>query len=98
MYTKHELRIIRNDLPMAFTLKLLKHKGLYSKQIEGYLRFICPNCNQLRTTINPKNNLSHCFACKTNYNNIDLMMTQGYSFKQSIKILKDLYKQYSYEL
>ncbi len=31
-------------------------------------------------TVNPRNNLAHCFSCGRNFNNIDLLMTQGYDF------------------
>ena len=45
---------------------------------EGYFRFLCPHCGEMRATVNPRNNLAHCFSCKKNLNNIDLLMTLDY--------------------
>jgi hypothetical protein len=42
---------------------------------EGYFRFLCPHCGEMRATVNPRNNLAHRFCCKKNLNNIDLLMT-----------------------
>jgi len=79
---------IRNDLPMPVTVKHLAEKGPISKMIEGYFRFECPFCHELRATVNPKNNLAHCFRCQKNLNNIDLMLSLGYDFKEAVRILK----------
>lgn len=88
MYSKRILRSIRNDLPLHFLLKQLDKKAPYSKRIEGFLRFECPHCHELRATVNPKNNLAHCFCCQRNINNIDLMIELGYDFKQAVSILE----------
>jgi hypothetical protein len=45
-----------------------------TKQSDGYFRFQCPACGELRATVNPRNNLAHCFCCGQNFNNIDLLM------------------------
>ncbi len=95
MYSNHILRSIRNELPLDFVIKQLDGMAPYSKYIEGYLRFECPHCHQLRATINPKNNLAHCFCCQKNFNNIDLMIKIGYDFKQAINILKKWMRQYN---
>ena len=47
---------------------------------EGYFRFLCPHCGEMRATVNPKNNLAHCFSCKKNLNNIDLLLKLDYPF------------------
>jgi predicted RNA-binding Zn-ribbon protein involved in translation (DUF1610 family) len=39
---------------------------------EGYFRFLCPGCGEMLATVNPRNNLAHCFCCQKNINNIDL--------------------------
>ena len=88
MYSARFLRSIRNDLPIPFVIKQLDDLAPLSKFIEGYFRFQCPHCYQLRATINPKNNLAHCFCCQKNINNIDLMMVVGYDFKQAVAILE----------
>jgi hypothetical protein len=95
MYATSFLRSIRNDLPLRFVIKQLDDLAPLSKFIEGYLRFLCPHCNQLRATVNPKNNLAHCFCCQKNINNIDLMIEVGYDFNQAVSILNEwlhLYK------
>ena len=45
-------------------------------------------------TVNPRNNLAHCFGCKKNLNNIDLLMTLGYDFKSAVSILLRMYDQH----
>lgn len=88
------LRAIRNDLPMKLTVVRLGRHGPPSKQVEGYFRFLCPNCEELRATVNPRNNLAHCFCCGVNFNNIDLMMIQGYDFVPAVEILEGWLRQY----
>lgn len=88
------LRAIRNDLPMKLTIVRLRRHGPISKQSEGYFRFLCPGCEELRATVNPRNNLAHCFSCGRNFNNIDLMMTQGYDFLPAVEILEQWLRQY----
>lgn len=94
MIRRELLRTIRNELPMKLTVTRLGSEGPTAKQIEGYFRFQCPNCNELRATVNPRNNLAHCFACDENFNNIDLMMTQGYDFLPAVEILERWLRQY----
>jgi hypothetical protein len=85
---KHDLLWeLRNRLPMPVTIRKMGEGGPYSKFIEGYIRFECPKCHNLRATINPKNNLAHCFCCEENINNIDLLMWYGYDFKSAAATL-----------
>jgi hypothetical protein len=79
---------------MKLTVVRLGCHGPISKEIEGYFRFQCPGCQELRATVNPRNNLAHCFGCGENFNNIDLMMTQGYDFVPAIEILQKWLRQY----
>ena len=88
------LRAIRNDLPMKLTIVRLGRHGPISKQSDGYFRFQCPNCQELRATVNPRNNLAHCFSCDQNFNNIDLLMTQGYDFVPAVEILDGWLRRY----
>ena len=87
MITKTRLRAIRDQLPMQVTIERLGDQAPPSKHIEGYFRFLCPNCGELRATVNPKNNLSHCFCCGQNFNNIDLLIELGNDFKTAVHIL-----------
>lgn len=98
MTTRELLRAIRNDLPMKLTVHRLGRHGPIGKQIEGYFRFECPNCGELQATVNPKNNLAHCFCCGENVNNIDLMMLQGHDFLGAVTILKSWLDQYRHDL
>ena len=66
MITKELLRAIRNDLPMKLTIIRLGRFGPIAKQSDGYFRFQCPHCSELRATVNPSNNLAHCFCCVKN--------------------------------
>jgi hypothetical protein len=88
------LRRLRNDLPMAVTIAALGRVGPPSKMSEGYFRFLCPRCGEMLATVNPRNNLAHCFYCKANLNNIDLLLTQGYHFRAAVTVLERWLKQY----
>jgi DNA primase len=81
------LRRLRNDLPMSATIAALGRAGPPAKMSEGYFRFLCPHCGEMRATVNPRNNLAHCFCCKKNLNNIDLLLTQGYDFREAVSLL-----------
>ena len=88
------LRRLRNDLPMPATIAALGREGPPSKMSDGYFRFICPHCGEMRATVNPKNNLAHCFTCQKNLNNIDLLITLGYDFRSAVAILQRLLNQH----
>ena len=88
------LRRIRNDLPMPVTIAALGREGPPSKMSEGYFRFLCPRCGEMRATVNPRNNLAHCFCCKKNLNNIDLLLTLGYDFPSAVTLLERWLNQY----
>jgi DNA primase len=79
---------LRNDLPMSVTIAALGRQGPPAKMSEGYFRFLCPHCGEMRATVNPRNNLAHCFCCKKNLNNIDLLLTQGYDFREAVSLLE----------
>jgi DNA primase len=98
MITKDLLRAIRNDLPMKLTVVRLGRHGPIAKYSDGYFRFQCPRCDELRATVNPKNNLAHCFSCGENFNNIDLMMIQGHDFLPAVEILRSWLDEYRRDL
>jgi|GEM_PF-6360754 len=54
MIAREWLRSIRNDLPMKLAIVRLGRHGHVSKQSDGYFRFQCSNCNELRATVNPR--------------------------------------------
>ena len=98
MITQELLRAIRNELPMKLTIVRLRQHGPITKQVDGYFRFQCPLCGELRAPVNPKNNLAHCFSCGKNFNNIDLMMIQGHDFIPAVQILESWLQQYTRDL
>lgn len=87
MFSDDLLRRLRNDLPMPVTIAALGRQGPPSKMSEGYFRFLCPHCGEMRATVNPRNNLAHCFTCKRNLNNIDLLLTLDYDFPSAVTLL-----------
>ena len=94
MITKDLLRRLRNDLPMPVTIAALGRQGPPAKMSEGYFRFLCPRCGEMRATVNPRNNLAHCFCCQKNLNNIDLLIILGYDFQSAVALLEGWLNQY----
>ena len=88
------LRRLRNDLPMQVTIAALGRDGPPSKMSEGYFRFLCPHCGEMRATVNPRTNLAHCFCCQKNLNNIDLLMTLDYDFRSAVALLERWLKEH----
>jgi len=88
------LRRLRNDLPMPVTIAALGREGPPGKMSEGYFRFVCPRCGEMRATVNPRNNLAHCFSCQQNLNNIDLLLTLDYDFLSAVALLQRWLTQY----
>jgi DNA primase len=88
MFAADLLRRLRNDLPMPVTIAALGPDGPPSKRSDGHYRFLCPHCGEMLATVNPRNNLAHCFACHKNLNNIDLLMKRGYDFRAAVVILE----------
>ena len=82
------LRRIRNDLPMPVTIAALGRDGPPWKRSDGHFRFLCPHCGEMQATVNPRNNLAHCFCCQKNLNNIDLLMTLDYDFLSAVALLQ----------
>ena len=79
---------------MPVTIAALGRDGPPSKRSEGYFRFVCTHCGEMQATVNPRNNLAHCFGCQKNLNNIDLLITLGYDFKTAVAVLQRLLKRY----
>ena len=71
MIPAEKLRRIRNEVSIDEVLRAL---GVPTKLREGYLRFLCPLCDDFNTATNPRTNLARCFRCQRNFNPIDLIM------------------------
>ena len=85
-YSKKMLRMLRNAIPVDLVIAdLLKQPNKIS---EGNFRFLCPNCGEFNTAVNPKTNLGRCFSCKKNFNPIDIVMSvKTYSFTRAVEYL-----------
>lgn len=88
-YSKAILRKLRNDIPIdRLIADILKQPNKVS---EGYFRFLCPVCSEFTTAVNPKTNLARCFACKKNFNPIDMVIAvKTYSFMQAVDYLMEI--------
>jgi len=85
-FSNEELYTLRNKVPVKFVLEQLC--GNECKEIEGYIRFICPLCHEMRTSLHPKENLGRCFRCERNFNAIEFVMyCCKLSFVDSVKLL-----------
>jgi hypothetical protein len=82
------LRRLRNDLPMPVVIAALGRDGPPSKMSEGYFRFLCPHCGEMRATVNPRINLARCFCCKRKLNNIDLLILLDHDFRSAVSLLE----------
>lgn len=86
-FSEQELWELRNLIPVAYVLEQIC--GNECKVIEGYTRFVCPECHEMRTSIHPKENLCRCFNCARNFNAIELVMTSlNLPFVESVKVLQ----------
>jgi hypothetical protein len=88
------LRRLRNDLPMAITIAALGREGPPSKIRDGRFCLLCPHCGEMLAYVNPRNNLAHCFACRKNFNNIDLLLALDYDFHSAVTLLQEWLNQY----
>jgi len=80
------LRALRNDIPISELIRV--RLDLPCKECEGYLRFLCPRCNEFHTAMNPKTNLARCFRCRLNFNPIDIVMAvERCGFVDAVKTL-----------
>ncbi|MFO0824590.1 MAG: CHC2 zinc finger domain-containing protein [Gemmataceae bacterium] len=82
------LRRIRNDLPMRVAIVALGRDGPPSKMRDGRFVFLCPKCDEMLATVNPRNNLAHCFGCGKNFNNIDLLLALDFDFRSAVTRLE----------
>lgn len=87
-FSSRQLFALRNNIPIDVLIRQLK---IPSRIREGFLRFLCPLCNEFQTAVNPATNLARCFRCEKNFNTIDLVMeVKGYGFRDSVLFLKKL--------
>jgi DNA primase len=93
MIDKKTLHEIRNLIPIDEVIKTLLN--MQFRYREGHLRFLCPDCTDLHTSVNLKTNLARCFICQKNYNPIDLYMKiNRTNFRKTVDILLRLLPYY----
>lgn len=71
MISPRRLRSLRNDVSID---RVLEDLGVPTKVRDGFLRFLCPVCQEYNTATNPRTNLGRCFRCRRNFNPIDLVI------------------------
>ncbi len=92
-FTRHELYKLRNSIPLADVLSILKWPH---KTRDGRVCFVCPQCSESLTAINPRTNLGRCFRCEINFNPIDLvMLINDYDFVAAVHFLQQQFPESS---
>ncbi len=82
------LRRLRNRISWS---GLLHQLDWPHKRRQKQLAFLCPSCHEYLSAVNPRTNLGRCFACKTNFNPIDLTMAvQRCDFVTAVEYLKPM--------
>ncbi len=96
-FSKEELFVVRNKISIRYLIE--ESLCIPSKEIEGVFRFLCPECGEFQTAVNPKTNLSRCFRCQVNFNTIELVMKdKQLNFVQSVKFLKQLFGKFVFPI
>jgi len=86
-FSNEELYAIRNRISVTKVIQEVLR--IPNKEQEGFLRFLCPCCNEFRTSVHPTENLGRCFLCERNFNPIELVMAEKkLRFVDSVKLLK----------
>lgn len=76
------LRALRNELGIDSVIFALE---IPWRRDDMKLRFICPQCHELDTSVHSKENLGRCFSCRRNFNSIDLVMAKKeYPFRRAV--------------
>ena len=92
-FTRQELYKLRNSIPLADVLSILKWPH---KMRDGRVCFVCPQCSESLTAINQRTNLGRCFRCEINFNPIDLvMLINDYDFVAAVHFLQQQFPESS---
>jgi predicted RNA-binding Zn-ribbon protein involved in translation (DUF1610 family) len=86
-FSPKELTFLRNRVPIRCVMDTLL--DLPTRNTEEKMSFACPVCGGFDTSLNTAHNLARCFACRQNFNPIELVMYQlQIGFVDSVKWLK----------
>ena len=72
---RDRLREIRNVIDFSHLFRRLGWP--WKRRDDGVILFVCPECSESETSVNPKTNLARCFRCERNWNPIDFTMVVG---------------------
>ena len=75
----------------------LTHGQHLQKKCRSRAKRLCRSyrrCGDKQATVNPRNNLAHCFSCKQNLNNIDLLILLGRNFRSATALLEQWLTRY----
>ena len=88
-FSADDLYDLRNKIPIERLIEEVL--SIPVKRSEGFLRFLCPVCNEFQTATNPATNLGRCFRCETNFNTIDITMkVKNIGFVEAATYLKSI--------
>lgn len=87
-FSPQELAFLRNGIPIEHVI--VSFLSLQHRRDSDKLRFACPLCGGFDTSILLKINLARCFACKRNFNPIEMVMAHlRLGFAESASWLKE---------
>lgn len=87
-FSAQELSFLRNGIPIEHVI--VSFLSLQHRRDSDKLRFACPLCGGFDTSILLKTNLARCFACKRNFNPIEMVMAHlRLGFAESASWLKE---------
>ena len=87
-YSDEFLYRLRNELALPHVFRVLEWPH---KPRDGFVRFLCPICQEFDTAVNPATNLGRCFRCDENFNPIDfLMQVRSCDFVTAVSYLSAL--------
>ncbi len=87
-YPRQQVRRFRNEIPLPNVFRVLQWPH---KRRDGYVRFLCPQCQEFNTAVNPETNLGRCFRCERNFNPIDFVIeVHACDFRTAIAYLSPL--------
>ena len=72
---RDNLRELRNMIDFSHLFRRLVWP--WKRRNDGVILFVCPECSESETSVNPKTNLARCFRCERNWNPIDFTMAVG---------------------
>ena len=85
-FSSRQLSVLRNEIPIERVI--VDFLSLQCRHDGGKLRFACPQCQCLDTSILTPSNLARCFSCQRNFNTIEIVMAHlKISFVDSVKWL-----------